>query len=103
MNVTLTTDAGSEFEIFLAESDIDNPKVYIKLYGKNLWLQYSESGSGYRFWTDRAKDKNARVAIKYENTENISLENNILEQNNSENNDLVQIINNISRGKKIII
>ena len=60
--------------------------------------------SGQSSISNNPSDKHeTNVSNSFTFTENISLENNILEQNNSENNDLVQIINNMSRGKKIII
>ncbi len=54
-------DKGSALEVSMAQ----NGMFFIKVKGKNEWLQYSGSGTGIRFWTDNNNAGNASVILTY--------------------------------------
>ena len=55
----LVQSGGSEFEL----SEAGNGKFYVKLKGANKWLQYSKSGVGIRFWTDKNDAVNPKITL----------------------------------------
>lgn len=52
---------GAKFEVSIASAG----RFYIKLVGANKWLQYSGSGKGIRFWTDKNNAANSSIALTY--------------------------------------
>ena len=40
-------------------------RFYLKISGQNKWLQYSNGGGGFRFWTDNNDANNPRVFLTY--------------------------------------
>ena len=40
-------------------------RFYLKISGQNKWLQYSNGGGGFRFWTDNNDANNPRIFLTY--------------------------------------
>ena len=64
-NLAGLSDApGAAFEI----SEAPNGSFYLKLRDQNKWLQYSNSGSGIRFWTSNSDPSNPLITFTYSDT-----------------------------------
>ena len=60
----LSDEPEDAFEI----SEAPNGSFYLKLRDQSKWLQYSNSGSGIRFWTDKKDASNPLITFTYSNT-----------------------------------
>ena len=61
----LSDEPGAAFEI----SEAPNGSFYLKLRDPDKWLQYSKSGIGIRFWTDKKDPSNPLITFTYPDTD----------------------------------